>query len=37
LGVNFAYPGGKFNDAIVHFSTELVGKQKQGVNFMLGS
>jgi len=30
LGVNFTYPGGKFNDAVVHFSTGLAGKQKTG-------
>jgi len=27
------YPGGKFSDAIVHFSTELVRKQKTGGKF----
>jgi len=37
VGVNLIYPRGKFNDAIVHISTALVGKKKQGVNFMLGS
>jgi len=37
LGVYFTYPGGKFNDALVHFFTALVGKQKTGINFMLGS
>jgi len=26
-GVNFTYPGGKFSDAVVHFSTALVNKQ----------
>jgi len=25
--------GGKFNDAVVHFSTALVGKQKTGSKF----
>jgi len=33
LGVNFTYPGGKFNDAVVHFSTALVSKQKTGGKF----
>jgi len=28
LAANFTYPGDKFNDAVVHFSTALVGKQK---------
>jgi len=32
-GGNFTYPGGKFNDADVHFSTAIVGKQKTGGKF----
>jgi len=30
LGIRFIYPGGKFNDVVVHFSTALVSKQKTG-------
>jgi len=33
LGVNFIYPGGKFNDAVIHFSTTPVSKQKTGDKF----
>jgi len=33
LGVNLTYPGGKVNDAVVHFSTALVSKQKAGGKF----
>jgi len=33
LGVNFTYPGGKFNDAVVHFSTAPVCEQNTGGKF----
>jgi len=33
LGVNFIYPGGKFNNDVVRFSTALVGEQKIGGKF----
>jgi len=33
LEVNFTYLGGKFNDAVVRFSTTLAGKQKTGGKF----
>jgi len=33
LGLNFTIPGGEFNDAVLHFATALVNKQKTGGKF----